>query len=671
MTVHPYPATFIVTPEARIAQLERRLARERQTRLDAEAIAERGLREAFLGNMRMRLLSTIADAANESIEPLDLLRFTIAEVCGVTGWSFANVLLRNGADDDERLEACGIWYARNPDQLFGFAEQSRQLVVWPCASAPGRLLIDKHSVWTRDVAGDAGFCRSESAKRAHLRSSVSVPVLQGSDVVAAMEFFSPDQLEPELELLEVLTQIGKQVGRVFKRKANERKLIENALHDSLTGLPNRALFEQEMNEVFAANHAAERLGLSLIYLDLDGFKLVNDALGHHAGDQLLIEMAERLRNTLESFVSMPYPGTPRKLLLARMGGDEFTVLIDAEENHAIALNVAAALHQCLRSPLRIENNDVHSAASLGIAHDDGTYLSAADLLQDADVAMYDAKAQGNECTVVFDQTMRAFAVKRLQIEAGLRRSLEVGGFSLFYQPIIDLSELRLVGFEALLRWTRDGEIVLPDEFLPIAEASGLMNVIGTWVLREACRTAAEWRAIVGSDASFYLSINVAPSQFLQPNFMDQVRDIILATNVDPYTIVIELTESAAVINPSRTARMLEELRAMGIRLSLDDFGTGYSSFSHLKDLPFDTLKIDRSFISGDNTSNSSWNIVDAMMKLAQAMNIKVVAEGIESQFQLDRLKEIGCDCGQGFLFDRAMTADRALNLLQHSPGDTQ
>lgn len=668
MTARSDPAIFKIAPEnaleARIVQLERQLARERQTRIEAEAIAERGLREAYLGHVRIKLLSTIAGAANSSIDPMETLRFTIAEVCSALGYVFANVLLCEGSATDRRLEACGIWYARNPDEMFSFAEKSRRLIAWPCASAPGRLLITKQSVWTRDLQQVVGFGRGEAAQQVHLRSSVSVPVLHGNDLIAAMEFFSHDQVEAEPELLDVLTQVGAQVGRVFKRQANERQLIENGLRDPLTGLPNRAMLEKRLQESFIANRTAGKLGPSIIYIDLDGFKLVNDAMGHHAGDLLLAEMARRMRETVGAFVAIVCADAPERLLLARMGGDEFTILIDTEDNDTLAQEIAAAIHACLRAPHRIEYSDVNSAASIGIAHDDGAYENAASLLQDADVAMYSAKARGDESTVVFDSAMRALAVKRLDIEAGLRQALENGGLCLWYQPIINIAAQRIAGFEALLRWSRDGEIVMPNDFLPIAEERGLMNSIGAWVMREACRTAARWTNMLGGGRPFYVGINVAPSQLLQPSFLEQVRGILLATSVDPRSIVMELTENAAVLNPARTAQIFSELRAMGIRLSLDDFGTGHSSFSHLQTLQFDTLKIDRSFISGENLADSSSSIVDAIMHLAQAMKIEVVTEGIESQPQLDRLAGIGCDFGQGYLFDRAMPADQAFHLLK-------
>jgi diguanylate cyclase (GGDEF)-like protein len=663
MSGRPDPGAFFESAEARCAQLERQLVRERQIRHESESIAERGLREAYLTNQRFELLCSVANAANQSTDPIDTLRFAIAEICASNGWAFANVLLRLGSEGDARLEACGLWHARNPDQMYAFAERSNRIVVWPCASTPGRLLIEPSTAWTGDIQSVSGFGRSEEARRCNLRSSISVPVLQGKDVVAAMEFFNHDSIEPDPQLLETLNQVGVQIGRVFKRKANAEKLIKNSLRDPLTDLPNRAFFEARLEEVFARHLAGGGHLISLIYIDLDGFKLVNDALGHMAGDRLLVEMAERLRKLVDAYATTPFPGAPDSVSIARMGGDEFTILVEGEDHQLVATDIASDIHACLRPSYLIETNEVRCAASVGIAHDDGSYTSAADLIRDADVAMYDAKARGTGQTITFDQTMRENVVARLKLEAELRVALGCGDFRLYYQPIIDISKGQLVGFEALLRWQRGAELIFPDEFLPVVNESGLMNVLGAWVLREACGAAAHWRRESPDLPPFYVSVNVAPCQFVQPNFLDQVRDIICATNVDPHALVFELTENAAIANRSRTARILEELRVMGIRLSLDDFGTGYSSFSHLQTLPFDNIKIDRSFLT-ETSSNISWSIIDAMIHISRALDMNVIAEGIETQAQLDRLAEVGCSFGQGFLYDRAIASEDVLDMLR-------
>ncbi len=667
MSFRPDPVSFEVSLEARCAQLERQLKRERQIRVEAESIAERGLREAYLTNQRFELLCNVANAANQSVDPMETLRFAIAEICAVNSWAFANVLLRKGHGGEARLEACGLWHARNPDQIFAFVDLSSRLIAWPCATAPGRLLIHPAAVWTRDIRASGDQGRGSVARQCNLRASISVPVLLGQDLFAVMEFFTQCAVEPDPQQLEVLTQIGTQIGRVFRRKANEKRLIENALRDPLTNLPNRAQFENRLETIFQRNTAAASLRTSLIYIDLDGFKLVNDALGHQAGDRLLIEMAGRLRKVAEAYATTPYPGAPESVLIARIGGDEFIILVEGEQHCDDAADIAKDIHDVLKPSYFIDTNEVRCAASIGIAHDDGSYAVAADLMRDADVAMYDAKSRGPGQTVTFDQTMREKAVSRLKLEAELRTALQLGEFCLRYQPIIDIGSGRIVGFEALLRWQRGDTLVFPNEFLHVAEDSGLMNVLGAWVLREAATVAAGWRGACTDLPPFYMSINVAPCQFLQPNFVEQVRDIIDATNVDPRVLVIELTENAAITNREQTRIVLEALRAMGIRLSLDDFGTGYSSFTHLQTLPFDNIKIDRSFVT-DGQSNVSWNIIDAMLGIARALNIAVIAEGIETHSQLDRLAEVGCAFGQGFLYDKAVTAEMALEKLGASAG---
>lgn len=667
MSVRPDPAAFEASLDARCAQLERQLKRERQIRLEAESIAERGLREAYLTNQRFELLCNVTNAANQSVDPMDTLRLAIAEICAVNGWEFANVLLRKGNGGDARLEACGLWQARNPDEMFAFADMSSRLIAWPCATAPGRMLIHPSAVWTRDLQASGDHGRSSLARQCNLRASITVPVLLGQELYAVMEFFTQCAVEPDPQQLEMLNQIGTQIGRVFKRKANEKKLIENAMRDPLTDLPNRALFENRLEAVFQHNSAAASLRISLIYIDLDGFKLVNDALGHLAGDRLLVEMADRLRKVVEAYATTPYSGAPDSVLIARIGGDEFIVLVEGEHHCDDAADIAKDIHDVLRPSYFIDANEVRCAASIGIAHDDGSYAEAADLMRDADVAMYDAKSRGPGQTVTFNLAMRKKAVRRLKLQAELRTALQMGEFRLLYQPIIDIESGQIVGFEALLRWQRGDTLVYPNDFLPVAEENGLMNVLGAWVLREACTVAARWQRAHPHLRPFYMSVNVAPCQFLQPNFIDQVRDIIDATNVDPRVLVIELTENAAITNRDRTRSVLEALRAMGIRLSLDDFGTGYSSFTHLQTLPFDNIKIDRSFVT-DGQSNVSSSIIDAMLSIARALNIGVIAEGIETRAQLDRLAAVGCTFGQGFLYDKAVTAEVALEKLGATEG---
>lgn len=662
MSAQPDASQFELSAQQRCERLERRLERERQIRLKSEAIAERGLREAYLATQRFELLCRIADAANCSTDPMESLQFAIAEILRTYDWDFAHVLLVDRRDEDVRLIGTELWHAPQPDKMFAFAELSNRLVAWPCSSIPGKLLIDKAAVWTADLKANYGCRRSEEAARCNLRSSYSVPILQGQELVAAMEFFARSEVKPDPQLLETLTQIGTQIGRVFKRRSNEEKLLKNALHDPLTDLPNRALFERAIEEAFLQSQPSNSARVSVIYIDLDGFKLVNDAFGHVAGDQLLVAMTSRISGVISASPVTRTYGSRTKVLLARIGGDEFAILIEAHNHTEIASRLAADIHECLAPAHMIDGRKVHCAASLGIAHNDGSYANSADLVRDADLAMYEAKASGTAQTVTFDQTLRSTALSRIALEAELRSAMIEGQFRLHFQPIVNIARNAVVGFEALVRWQRGDALVMPDKFLPGIQDAGLMNAFSSWVLREACNTSAKWRRECPQAAAFHISVNVTPCQFLQPDFANQVQAIVCETGVDPRSLIIEVTEHAAIANREMAALITKQLQAMGIRISLDDFGTGYSSFSHLQALSFDAIKIDRSFVS-DAQSKLNWSIVEAVLKIANVAEMQVIAEGIENEAQAARLADGGCVLGQGFLYSRAVPAAEALDML--------
>lgn len=645
-------------------RLERALERERRARYDAEAIAERGLRELYLSRSRLELLHRISSVANEANDPIATLRLATQEVCAATGWALGHVLLTRGETGEERLEGTDIWFAQQPDRMFPLIEASRRLIIWPCASNPGRLFIDPMPRWTPDIHAQAGFTRSALAAQCRLRAGVAMPVLAGTRLVAAIEFFSADATQPDPELLELLMQIGMQAGRVFKRQRHSERLMEHARRDALTGLPNRTPFLERLAVAFDAIKA-EPAGdsLALLYMDLDGFKLVNDTLGHLAGDQLLVAMAQRLQTVIDDY-TRAFP--ENQIMLARIGGDEFALFCRSTTAAATGDEIAEAIHAALGRPYRIGGNEVYAKASIGIALSADNYDDVAAMLRDADLAMYAAKSSGPGNTVLYCDDMRARALARLEIEEALRNGLEAGHFVLHYQPIVHFEDRSPVGFEALVRWRRDGGdgLVPPNDFIPIAEQSGLIVPLGSWVMREACAAAERWRSAVGSNRAFYISINVAPQQFLVPNFVEQVRQALVETGADPRDIAIEMTESAAVANPAHTAAVIEALRCMGIRVSIDDFGTGYASLSHLQTLPFDTLKIDRSFINDVDVNEANLAIVSALAQMAHAMGMGVIAEGVETDRQLERIAAIGCDTGQGWLFNHSLPEAEALALLR-------
>ncbi|QHL89778.1 EAL domain-containing protein [Sphingomonas changnyeongensis] len=670
MTAQPIPGSFAPArdPDMVIRRLEARLARERQARLAAEAIAEKGLRDLYVSRNRLELLYRIVHIANETDDPLTAIGDAVREICLGAGWAFGHALALAGARPEDGLRSTGRWFAQMPDQLFPFLHASQHRVFGPETSLVGRLLGDRRPCWTGDLSGDSGFTRAAAARRCGLAGAVVAPVLVGSELVAGMEFFLADSQPPDPEWLELLAQAGVQIGRVFQREQHARQLIDNATRDPLTRLPNRGYFEQRLHAAFAAAHASGPGRVAVLFIDLDGFKLVNDTLGHPAGDALIKAVAARLGDVTSRLAAEPGIGD---LLLARLGGDEFVLMVAGDGIAVRAEAMAAAVHEALAPRHLIAGTEVRTMGSIGIAIDDGRSTDPADLIRDADIAMFAAKSKGAGRTALFTAAMHAEAVRRFEIETDLRAAIEDEAFELHYQPIVTLADRAVVAFEALLRWRRaDGRLEMPDAFIPAAEKNGLIVAIGTWVLREACRTAARWRAQLGG-RHFHLSVNIAPQQFQQPNFTDQLCAILLETGADPRNICLELTESAAMVNPAHAAATVARLRQLGLRVSVDDFGTGYSALAHLQHMPVDTLKIDRSFITAQQAGNADWAIVGAMTQLAEALQLNVVVEGIESDYQLGELERMGCGYGQGWLFGRPMAEADAYRMIAASADGTR
>lgn len=439
---------------------------------------------------------------------------------------------------------------------------------------------------------------------------------------------------------------------VTGRKQAEEELNHQAFHDALTGLANRALFRNRLDHALDRN-ARTGSDPAVIFLDLDGFKTVNDSLGHDAGDELLQEVAARLLTAVR-----------RGDTVGRLGGDEFAVLIE-ESPHALdqATTVADRILQSLTQPFSLGGQEVTVSASLGIAVGDGD-SSSADLLRDADVAMYRAKTTGKAKWAVYDPDMRVASVERLQLEGDLRRALERGQFRLEYQPVVELVTDRVVGFEALLRWHHPelGNI-RPDRFIPLAEETGLIVPIGRWVLAEATRVATGWQRRFGVDRHISVSVNVSARQLASAQLVTDVVDALTVSGLEPSSLVLEITETILVSDAVAAAERLHELRRLGIRLAIDDFGTGYSSLSYLRHFPIDILKIDRSFINTITERGQVPAIVRGLLDLGRTLRLQTVAEGVEHDVQRRQLRDEHCDLAQGFLFARSLPADEAEALI--------
>ncbi len=439
---------------------------------------------------------------------------------------------------------------------------------------------------------------------------------------------------------------------ITDRKAAEQELSHAALHDSLTGLPNRMLFLDRLG--LALRRSRRRTGaLAVLFLDVDRFKVINDSLGHDAGDRLLIDIAVRVAAALRPADTV-----------ARFGGDEFTVLLDDLEDENEATTIAQRLVDVFAEPFELDDGEAFLQTSIGIAIARIGTETPEELIRDADAAMYRAKDHGKGRFEIFDDQMRADVVARLHTESALRRALERGELRLHYQPTIDVIEQRVVGFEALVRWQHPTRgLLAPSEFIPLAEETGLIVGIGDWVLRQACVDAAQWRLTPAGEPPLTLSVNLSVRQFAQPDLVASISQVLAETGTDPTSVCLEITESAMMESGTDGAAMLLRLKALGVRLAIDDFGTGYSSLAHLRRFPIDVLKIDRTFVDALGRTPQDASIAAAIISLAHALGLQTIAEGIETGDQLDLLAALGCDVAQGFLFARPRPVLEAAELV--------
>ncbi len=440
---------------------------------------------------------------------------------------------------------------------------------------------------------------------------------------------------------------------ITARKEAEHRLMRLALYDDLTGLANRALFVSRLSHVIRRTRRAATYRFAVLFVDLDRFRLVNDSLGHVAGDELLIAVAQRLEAAVR-------PGDT----VARIGGDEFAILLDDLDSPDGARAAAARIHEALGFPVSLRGQEVFTSASIGIAEGGGERDTPEELLRKADLAMYRAKRQGRARSEEFQAHLHSDVLGQLQLETDLRRAMEQDEFVVHYQPIVDLAAGRVCGFEALARWDRPSEgLVEPGAFIPFAEDRGLMGELGMQLIERACRDAATLDALTSDYPDLSVSINLSGRQFRERDLVERITDIVGRTGVNPHRLVLELTETALLENPEVAAGMLTRLRALGIRIHLDDFGTGFSSLSYLQRFPIDCLKIDQSFVGGLSDSVSDQAIVHAILSLARSLDMCVVAEGIENANQLDRLRLMGCQHGQGFYFSQAVDFAEARRLV--------
>ncbi len=439
-----------------------------------------------------------------------------------------------------------------------------------------------------------------------------------------------------------------------ERKRIEEKLAHDALHDALTGLPNRVLFIDRLERAIEYTKRRTDSPFAVLFLDLDQFKIINDSLGHTAGDELLVSVSHRLKMCLRSSDTA-----------ARFGGDEFVVLIENAQDIDAIVKVVNRLQDELRLPFNLLGQRLFVTASIGVVPSLEGYEQADEVLRDADIAMYRAKALGKARYEVFDTSLRVKAISRLELEKDLRHALEYGEFLLHYQPIMSLESDRVTGFEALIRWSHPQRgMLFPQEFIPVAEESGLIVPIGQWVLYEAGRQMCQWQKKFPQDPPLVININISGKQFIQADFTEQVEQMLLTTGLDARSLRLEITESVLMDNATLANARLEKLRDLGIQLQIDDFGTGLSSLGYLQNFPIRTIKIDKSFVREMSASGGDFGLIRTILSMAHDLGMDAIAEGVETEEQLSELRQLQCEYVQGYLCSRPLDAASAGRFLK-------
>jgi diguanylate cyclase (GGDEF)-like protein/PAS domain S-box-containing protein len=547
-------------------------------------------------------------------------------------------LVQNSSDVITVLERDGTIRYQSPSALTLFSTDPSELVGTPVAALAERVVHPDDAAAARDFIDGALSGADDGAIEFRMRLADGAWRYVESTLTNSLD-------DPYVRGVVLNTR------DVTQRKTLEERLRHQAFHDSLTHLPNRALLLDRM-KIALARRAHEERSLAVVLLDLDGFKGVNDSLGHAAGDELLIQVAERLAECVRAADSV-----------ARLGGDEFAFLL--EEMHGPdAEYVADRILAALSMPFIIDGKEIFIRASIGIVVSSAGERSPEELLRDADVAMYAAKGEGKNRFATFEPGMRIAVVDRMHLEADLRGAIERDELVLYYQPTVELATGRIAGIEALARWAHpERGLVPPEQFIPLAEDSGLIVPVGRWVLDEACRQTAQWQRRFGVHRGLAIGVNLSGRQLHEPGLVDDIEAIVSRHGLAPNSLILEITESVLMAQTEEVYSTLAGLQALGLRLAIDDFGTGYSSLSYLQSFPIEILKIDRSFVARVAAGPEDSAVARAIVKLAQTLKLDIVAEGIERQDQLDRLLELGCGNGQGYLFSTPVPASELEELL--------
>lgn len=469
------------------------------------------------------------------------------------------------------------------------------------------------------------------------------------------------QLIP-VSMIGFLVRIGDKINGIIyiyqdisERKSFEEQITHQAFHDALTGLPNRTLFSERLDRALKRSRRRTEFRYAVLLIDLNKFKAINDSLGHPAGDQLLIQVSRRLLSCVRAMDTV-----------ARLGGDEFAIILEEFTSEEELLKMAKRMHALLGKSYTIWKSEITSGSSIGVVPNIVGYSSSEDILRDADIAMYRAKQQ-SKGVILFDKHMRQELMESINLEKELREALENQELLLYFQPIVSVADEHLVGFEALARWNHPLRgMVPPDRFIPLAEETGLIIELGRWLVTEACGKLKSWMDSYPLATRLTMSVNVSIRQFAKPGLVEHISDTLRQNNLNPACLKLEITESVIMEDTAHIVGELHRLRVLGVKIAIDDFGTGYSSLSYLRSMPIDDLKIDRSFISGFQESMENDQIVQSIITLAKSLGLSVIAEGVETRGQLEKLRNFQCDMAQGFMFSRPVDECKAMEFIENS-----
>ena len=602
-------------------------------------------------NSFVQLLYIITVAANEATSLEEALQTCVDAVCQHTGWPMGHVYLTKNGNASNVMVPSGIWHFDNPLQFTEFRRMTENTILRPGEGLPGKVLEDRAPLWMVLPLPVNQFPRCLSAEASGIKTCFAFPLLVEQEVVAVLEFFSREKVSPDESVLEAMTHIGTQLGRIVERKRAKDRISFMATHDSLTQIPNRTIFSDRLANAIAQAKRSLKL-VAIVFVDLDHFKRINDHLGHTLGDVAIQAVAQRLKSSVRISDTV-----------SRWGGDGFALIFENLARVKDARKLCQKIVGGLAKPFDVGGQECFITASVGISlfpHDGETEET---LLRHADTAMYRAKERGRNNFQFFSQEMSLDSSDKLVLENQLRRAIDRKEFVLYYQPVLNCQTGRITGAEALIRWKHSAlGMIPPGKFIPLAEETGLIIPISEWVIQTACAQNKAWQE--AGLPPIRVATNVTALYFQLPGMVEKIRNILKETDLAPQYLELELTESVLMQHKEETITNLNILHDMGIDISIDDFGTGYSSLSYLKRFPINSLKIDRSFVMEVTTNPDDAAIAQAIIAMAKSLKLKVIAEAVETADQLAFLKSHACDEFQGFLFSPAVPPEAFINLVK-------